>query len=111
VTQLYPRALGSLFVATYDSQGYGGGILTRLHTGDLTISQFREMCGVVAVTLTLVSESYESWKWVETKRSHYQTGSCVRMTPIITISPRNYHMNRVSQCSPHSWKQLHTSFL
>jgi hypothetical protein len=25
--------LCSLFVASYDSQGYGGGILTRLHTG------------------------------------------------------------------------------
>jgi hypothetical protein len=33
VAQLYPRALGSLFVASYDSQGYGGGIITRLHTG------------------------------------------------------------------------------
>jgi restriction endonuclease Mrr len=33
VAQLYPQALGSLFVASYDSQGYGGGILTRLHTG------------------------------------------------------------------------------
>jgi hypothetical protein len=33
VAQLYPRALGSIFVASYDSQGYGGGILTRLHTG------------------------------------------------------------------------------
>jgi hypothetical protein len=33
VAQLYPRALDSLFVASYDSQGYGGGILTRLHTG------------------------------------------------------------------------------
>jgi hypothetical protein len=33
VAQLYPRALGSLFVASYDSLGYGGGILTRLHTG------------------------------------------------------------------------------
>jgi hypothetical protein len=32
VTQLYPRALSSLFVASYDSQGYGGGILSRLHT-------------------------------------------------------------------------------
>jgi hypothetical protein len=28
-----PRPLCSLFVASYDSQGYGGGILTRLHTG------------------------------------------------------------------------------
>jgi hypothetical protein len=26
VTQLYPKALGSLFVASYDSQGYGEGI-------------------------------------------------------------------------------------
>jgi hypothetical protein len=32
VAQLYPRALGSLFVVSYDSQGYGGGILTRLYT-------------------------------------------------------------------------------
>jgi hypothetical protein len=33
VAQLYPQALGSLFVASYDSQGYGGGIRTCLHTG------------------------------------------------------------------------------
>jgi hypothetical protein len=33
VAQLYPRALGSLYVASYDSQGSGGGILTRPHTG------------------------------------------------------------------------------
>jgi hypothetical protein len=33
VAQLYPRALDSLYVASYDSQGNGGGILTRLHTG------------------------------------------------------------------------------
>jgi hypothetical protein len=30
VAQLYPRALGSLSVAFYDSHGCGGGILTRL---------------------------------------------------------------------------------
>jgi hypothetical protein len=28
VAQLYPRALGSLYVVSYDLQGYGGGILT-----------------------------------------------------------------------------------
>jgi hypothetical protein len=28
VAQLYPRALGSLYVASCDSQGYGGGIVT-----------------------------------------------------------------------------------
>jgi hypothetical protein len=33
VAQLYPQALGSLFVASYDSQGYGGGIRILLHTG------------------------------------------------------------------------------
>jgi hypothetical protein len=33
VVQLYPQALGSLFVASCDSQGYGGGIRHRLHTG------------------------------------------------------------------------------
>jgi hypothetical protein len=33
VAQLYPWALGSLFVASYDSQGSRGDILTRLHTG------------------------------------------------------------------------------
>jgi hypothetical protein len=33
VAQLCPQELGSLFVASYDSQGYGGGIRLRLHTG------------------------------------------------------------------------------
>jgi hypothetical protein len=33
VAQLYPQALGSLFVASYDSQGYGGSMRTRLYLG------------------------------------------------------------------------------
>jgi hypothetical protein len=32
VAQLYPQDSDSLFVASYDSQGYGGGIWTHLHT-------------------------------------------------------------------------------
>jgi hypothetical protein len=28
VSQLYPRALGSLLVSSYDSQGYSGGVST-----------------------------------------------------------------------------------
>jgi hypothetical protein len=36
VAQLNPRALGSLPVASYDSQGYGGGIRTRLLRGSIT---------------------------------------------------------------------------
>jgi hypothetical protein len=37
VAQFYPQALGSLFVASYDSLGYGGGIRPRLHTGFLRV--------------------------------------------------------------------------
>jgi hypothetical protein len=33
VAQLYPQALDSLFIAFYDSQGYGGGIRSCLQTG------------------------------------------------------------------------------
>jgi hypothetical protein len=33
VARLYPQVLGSLFIGLYDSQGYGGGIRPRLHTG------------------------------------------------------------------------------
>jgi hypothetical protein len=30
---IYPQAIGSLFLSSYGSQGYGGDIRTRLHTG------------------------------------------------------------------------------
>jgi hypothetical protein len=43
VAQLYPQAPGSLPVAFYDSQGYSGGILTRLHTGTVYICS-AELC-------------------------------------------------------------------
>jgi hypothetical protein len=33
VAQFYHRSLGSLYVASYDSQDYGGGIVTCLYTG------------------------------------------------------------------------------
>jgi hypothetical protein len=33
VARLYPQALSSLFIASYNSQGCGGGIPPRLHTG------------------------------------------------------------------------------
>jgi hypothetical protein len=43
VTQLYPQTPDALSVAFYDSQGYSGGILTRLHTGPeiITVQYFR----------------------------------------------------------------------
>jgi hypothetical protein len=33
VAELYPQALGSLFISSHNSQGYGGGIRSRLHVG------------------------------------------------------------------------------
>jgi hypothetical protein len=36
VARLHPQALGSLFVDSYDSQGNGGSIRNRLHTGPST---------------------------------------------------------------------------
>jgi hypothetical protein len=50
VAQLYPRALGSLFVASYDSQGYGGGILIRLHTAALPTFRSRLPYTVILAT-------------------------------------------------------------
>jgi hypothetical protein len=37
VARLHPQALGSLLVASYDSQCYSGGIRPRLHTGSVEI--------------------------------------------------------------------------
>jgi hypothetical protein len=36
MSRLYPQALGSLFIASYDSQGYGGGIRIHLHASSNT---------------------------------------------------------------------------
>jgi hypothetical protein len=36
VAWLYPQALGSLYLSSYDSEGYGGGIRPRLHAGALS---------------------------------------------------------------------------
>jgi hypothetical protein len=41
VAQLYPQSLGSFFVASYDSQGYGGGIRTRLHMAEMITVKIR----------------------------------------------------------------------
>jgi hypothetical protein len=55
VTQLYPQALGSPFVASYDSQGYGGGIRPRLYT---SYTETHKVKVKVKVTLRLtVSQS------------------------------------------------------
>jgi hypothetical protein len=37
MARLYPQALGSIFFASYGSQGYGGGIRIGLNTGDRAV--------------------------------------------------------------------------
>jgi hypothetical protein len=53
MAQLYPQVLGSLFVASYGSQGYGGSIRTRLHAVWLRLIRFASTCR----TLKLVDRS------------------------------------------------------
>jgi hypothetical protein len=44
VTRLYPQALGSIFAASYDSHGYDGGIIIRLHAGSNLNSSVYSSC-------------------------------------------------------------------
>jgi hypothetical protein len=48
VAQIYPWALGSLSVASYDSEAYGGGILSRLHTGNVSCQYLHYTCTSVS---------------------------------------------------------------
>jgi hypothetical protein len=64
VGQLYARALGSLFVASYDSQGYGEDIRTRLRA--LNWSEYYAVInkGIPGfLKLKFVSKFYESSSW------------------------------------------------
>jgi hypothetical protein len=49
VAHLYPQALGSLFVASYNSQGSGGGIRLPLQTGD--IAHMEELGNLIEKTI------------------------------------------------------------
>jgi hypothetical protein len=66
VAQLYPQALGSLFVASYNSQGYGGGIRPCLHTGLVVIlpqvELYRKHC--LQQFLSCCTMCSMSWKLV-----------------------------------------------
>lgn len=57
-----PQELGSLFVASYVSQGYGGGIITRLHTRS-----------TLKVNINPVRTSHET-------RCHMATSCCLLVT-------------------------------
>jgi hypothetical protein len=60
VARLYPQALGSLFVASYDSQGYGGGIRTSLHAGHVAVSILRFL---YIISYCIASLRFQPRKW------------------------------------------------
>jgi hypothetical protein len=56
--QIMPQALGSLFVASYDSQSYGGGIWPRLHTGE---SEYSRCYKNVLIADTVPHRTHTKW--------------------------------------------------
>jgi hypothetical protein len=59
MARLHPQALGSLFFASYDSQGYGGGTRPRHHTewSSLKCSGFTPQTGLAVGTTCLYNFS------------------------------------------------------
>jgi hypothetical protein len=60
---MFHLRLDSLSVASYDSRGYGGIILTRLHAGLSTVNRLRALAILVANPVENVSSgsSIEEW--------------------------------------------------
>jgi hypothetical protein len=70
VTQLYPQALGSIFVASYDSQGYSGVIRTRLQSGSNSLQVKVKVTLRLAVYLVKPFETLDQRQFLtETLRS------------------------------------------
>jgi hypothetical protein len=95
VAGLYPQALGSLFVASYDPQGYYGGIRPRLHTGMLYYRcvraafiglrfDFLSLSEVVEVTTSLIGGTQESLSHGFTVVSMYKKHRPVTVLPPYT---------------------------
>jgi hypothetical protein len=53
VAQLYPQAIGFLFVTLHDSMGYSGDILTYLHTVVLILDKIKDYITTVRGHLRL----------------------------------------------------------
>jgi hypothetical protein len=59
VGQFYPQVWGPLFVASYDSQGYGVGVLTRLHQSQsLWLAVYRQSVRLGASSLRITTGVY-----------------------------------------------------
>jgi hypothetical protein len=68
VSQLYPQASGSIFIAFCDSQGYGGGILT--HIRDTKLGYYfyiprSELKDTIGTSIFTTSASHLSLHWFD----------------------------------------------
>jgi hypothetical protein len=63
VAQLYPRALGSLFVTSYDLQGYSGDMGTRLYVGKMKAKPCYNWWSVGQSVLLSESELLYDWQF------------------------------------------------
>jgi hypothetical protein len=61
VAQIYPRELGSLSIASYDSQGYGTGILSRLYAGTLSNSKSKSRYDWQSVGQSVLVSGTHPW--------------------------------------------------
>jgi hypothetical protein len=99
----------SLFVACYDSQGYGGGIRTRLHTGMVQfapITQFWKIklafySGWYGISFSPVSiyihfkqrtRKYGWPKWIQTLCNHINMNRGATLRPTFSKHP-GFHVN------------------
>jgi hypothetical protein len=97
VAQLYPRVLGSFFVASYGSQDYCGVILTLHHTGSIlwrSDNFVKIRCDIQWVL------GNDDWA------SNYTTSRCSAITLYTTADARQY----LQQSRLQQWKNWGTVF-
>jgi hypothetical protein len=90
----------SLFVAYYDSQGHGGGIRPRLHTGLTPVNQLRVL----------------SWPGADRRQNTHLNGSsvviCVSVATVMWVHQKPLSSNclfRIASEAPHS-RQSYSGF-
>jgi hypothetical protein len=74
VAQLYSQALDSLFVVSYDSQSYGGGIPTHLHTDSDLFKYIKKSACTSENTLSLPYETVAAFCETHTKYTNTLCG-------------------------------------
>jgi hypothetical protein len=98
VARLYTQVVDSIFVASYDSQGYGLGIRTRLHTGPIPRPSETALSSATLHTLFLFSIRLVGYMryWVLAvcsvlRASQLELTSCLPLHSCLLQSPKFRH--------------------